>query len=155
MNRLIFGGSLASALFLIIGTYVFPSSDMMWLASTSLAYTVVRCAMVAVLLVVLFTDPPRKIAVRLLMGAAAATLVGWGSALIASDSMHVLDVVLFLEVGFAFGLEALELNEEEVEERIDYLQHPEAAPAVKTLGSLVAAYWQRLQMHHQLEWRTV
>jgi len=159
MNRTIFGGSLASVIFLIAGTYLFSNSPIMWLASTSLGYTIFRCLVAVALVVVLVTNPPRRLIVRALMGTLAAVMAGWGIALILGDSMHLLDIILFLELGFAFGLEALELNEEEIDERIEQLHHPEEYVPSPIIRPMLAAYWRRLRNYRyqqtQTEWRVV
>ena len=127
MNKLIFGGSLAGALFLIAGTFIFPTSSIMWLASTSLAYTVFRFMLAGLLLAVLFTSPPRKLILRALMGGMGVLLVALGTGLIIGDSTHILDIILFLEAGIAFGIEALELDESEYQDRIQRMYEEQRA----------------------------
>ena len=114
MDKAIFGGSLASVVFLLIGTYFFPGSPTMWLAGTSLTYTIFRLVMTGMLLIVLLTNPPRKMYVRVAMGAMAVALSGWGVGLMLQDSYKLLDIILFVELGIAFALDALETTEAEV-----------------------------------------
>lgn len=147
MNKTIFGGSLASVIFLIIGSFIFPSSPIMWLTNASVAYTIVRFLMAALLITVLVTNPPRRLSVRLSMGGMALALIGWGIVLSVTNSMHLLDIVLFLEVGFAFGLEALELNEEEIDERTERLREPEPQRLLAP-----QAAWLYLRKYSQKQW---
>jgi hypothetical protein len=67
--------------------------------------------MAETLLLVLFTKPPRKWYVRVAMGVMAVVLVGWGVALMLQGSYKLLDMVLFIELGIAFGLATLEVTE--------------------------------------------
>lgn len=145
MNKTIFGGSLASVIFLIVGSFVFPSSPIMWLASTGIIYSVIRFLMAALLIAVIVSNPPRRRSIRLAMGGMGAFLVAWGLLLAVTNSMHLLDIVLFLEVGIAFGLEALELNEEEIDERTERLWEPE-----QSLAAPIA--WQLLRNYSQKQW---
>jgi hypothetical protein len=75
MKRLLFTGSLLCIIFLLIGTFAFPDSMIMELASMSLATTIFRGIMAAVIITVLFTLPPRRMFVRLAMGSAAVSLL--------------------------------------------------------------------------------
>lgn len=115
MEKAVYGGSLASTAFLLAGTYLFPASPIMWLAGMSLAYTIFRLVMVAMLVTVIFTTPPRKMFIRFAMGVLAAVLVSWGVALMLQGSYKLLDMILFVELGIAFGLGALEVNEADTE----------------------------------------
>ena len=117
MNRAIFGGSLLSVIILLIGTFAWPSSLVMELASTSAVATTFRILMAASLLLVLFTSPPRHLYVRIAMGAVAALFLVVALAMSLGNSMHLLDVILFFQLGSALGIEALEFNDDELEER--------------------------------------
>lgn len=135
MNRAIFGGSLVCVLFLLVGTFAFPSSMVMDLASTSVLITIFRIVMAVVLVGVLVTSPPRKLLGRLVMGGMAVALLALGFALSLGNSMHMLDVILFWELGCALGLEALEFNDDELAARTkqlhksyETLQQTAAAP---------------------------
>jgi hypothetical protein len=145
MGKLIFSGSLFSVIFLMVGTYLFPNQPVMWLAGTSLFYTVLRAMMAVTLLAVLFTEPPRKLYIRLIMGLLGAALVGIGLAMSMSETMHILDVLLFLEVGVAFGIEALEFTDEELAENEErwherYLDQagPRLGPISRTLLTMAS-----------------
>ncbi len=118
MKRLFFAGALVSVLFLLIGTYLFPADVVMWFASTAPSFTLVRTSMALILLVVLFTTPPRSLRVRLLMGFASVAFTGAGLAVSLSDSLHILDIILFFQLGIALGIEALELNEDELSDEV-------------------------------------
>ncbi len=131
MDKAIFGGSLASVVFLLTGTYVFPHSPIMWLAGTSLTYTIFRLVMTGMLLIVLFTNPPRKMFVRIAMGIVAVVLTGWGIDLMWQGSYKLLDMILFVELGIAFGLAALEVTESDATDAVAK-QAPKGHPRIKT-----------------------
>ena len=119
MNRALFSGSLVCVTFLLIGTFMFPSSMVMELASTSALATVFRVLMAAMLITVLFSSPPRRLLVRAAMGGMALVLLVSGVVLSLANSMHLLDVLLFFELGCALGIEALEFNDDEVEQETE------------------------------------
>jgi len=52
---------------------------------------------------------------RLFMGAVGLVLFSVGVGIGASDSVQILDMILFMLLGIAFAIEALEFNEEELE----------------------------------------
>lgn len=131
MDKAIFGGSLASVVFLLTGTYVFPHSPIMWLAGTSLTYTIFRLIMTGMLLVVLLSNPPRKMFVRIAMGIIAVVLTGWGVDLMWQGSYKLLDMILFVELGIAFGLAALEVTETGVTDAVA-TRAPQGHPRTKT-----------------------
>lgn len=131
MNRALFSGSLLCVIFLLVGTFAFPSSMVMELASTSAMATIFRVLMAAILITVLFTSPPRRLAIRLAMGSMATVLLIGGVAMSLGNSMHMLDVLLFLELGCALGIEALEFNDDEIETRTLYY-HQMYEPMAKT-----------------------
>jgi hypothetical protein len=115
MNKAIFGGALVCVLFLLAGTYFFPSSTIMWLAGTSTTYVVFRILAAIALVAVLVTNPPRKLAMRLFMGAVAIALASVGVSIALADSVRLLDMTLFILLGIAFAIEALEFNEDELQ----------------------------------------
>lgn len=131
MDKAIFGGSLASVVFLLTGTYVFPHSPIMWLAGTSLTYTIFRLVMTGMLLIVLLSNPPRKMFVRIAMGIIAVVLTGWGIDLMWQGSYKLLDMILFVELGIAFGLAALEVTETDVTDAVT-TKAPKGHPRTKT-----------------------
>lgn len=132
MDKTIFGGSLACVLFLIAGTFLFPTSPIMWLAGTSVAYTIFRVIMAGMLLTVLFTTPPRKLFVRLTMGILSMVLVGWGLELMFQGSYKLLDMILFVELGIAFGLAALEVTDEHLSDALASTKQKQRPHRTKT-----------------------
>ena len=122
MNRFIFGSSLACLLFLLTGTFFFPSNTIMWTVHLALPYTIFRICMVVLLIAVLLTTPPRKLYMRVLMASVGVFLIGTGIATSMGDGMYLLDIVMAYMLGIAFLIEALEYNEDELHERVLLLQ---------------------------------
>jgi len=122
MNRFIFGSSLLCLLFLLVGTFFFPSSIVMWTAHLELPYTIFRICMVVLLVAVLATTPPRQLYMRILMALAGITLLSIGTITAFTDGMYLLDIAMSFMLGTAFLIEALEYNEDELNERALSLQ---------------------------------
>lgn len=122
MKRLLFVGSLLCVLALIVGSFLFPQNLIMALASTSSVANIVRGALAIVLVVVLCTEPPRHVTLRLGMGLLGGGLLILGLVTSFGDSMHLLDAVLYLQLGCALGIEALEFNEDELLRQINHFQ---------------------------------
>lgn len=142
MNKAIFGSALLCTVFLIIGTYAFPTDLIMWFASTSVVFTIFRVVMAGMLLAVLATNPPRHIYMRIAMGSMSLALTCLGLGMFFTDSLHILDVVLFMVLAAAFGLEALEFNEVELEEKVVALREQyvdeHAVPATKQFKAIAS-----------------
>jgi hypothetical protein len=121
MNRLVFAGSLACVLFLLVATYAFPTNSILWLADTSTIFSAFRVGMALVLLAVLCSAPPRHIYARLSMGILSLGLLVAGVVSCLSATTYILDTVLFFALGASLGIEALEFNEDELEQKVHTL----------------------------------
>lgn len=85
-----------------------PDAPLMWLASTSSNYAYMRVALIAVLLTLLVTNPPRSGYSRVFLGAFSAAL-GLSTIILSSwYAIDLLDAVVFVEVAIIFMIEALE-----------------------------------------------
>jgi|GEM_PF-2744215 len=100
---------LCTSLLLSIGV-INPESPVMWLASTSVGFAVVRAAMIAGLAALLLTHPPRNKYLREGIGIAAAGLAGWVLVGMYEPgvSMKLLDQLSLLQFSISAGLAALE-----------------------------------------------
>lgn len=107
--------------FLITATIVFmaallfsgiynPTSPLMWLANTSVTYAYIRGGIIAILLVLLFTDPPRSVHFRLAIGAFSVLLFSIATYLTFNFGMGMTDGLSFVEVAVVCGIEALEME---------------------------------------------
>ncbi len=93
---------------LFIGGLYFPNDPVMWIASTTTQYESLRGVLIALLLVLLFSHPPRALLFRWFIGALAAGLLLATISSLLSYSMKLLDAVVFVEIAIIFGIEALE-----------------------------------------------
>lgn len=85
-------------------------APLMWLASTHVSYVYIRSILIALLVALLVSSPPRSLHFRLLLGIVAATLLGGVTWLTAAYVIGFLDAVIFAEVAVIFMIEALEID---------------------------------------------
>lgn len=111
MHRTAYLGSLLLIIILTIGSFYFPNSAAMWLASTS-PFMIVARVVVGVLIVgLLASQPPRSLAFRGVLGAAALLLGGWGIVNTFGGGITFVDSLLFLHASISFALAAIESNQ--------------------------------------------
>jgi hypothetical protein len=110
VDKLLQAGSIAIALFLIIGSVLFPDKTVMWLASTGLAMDVARAVLIAIMLGLLLSKPPRDPRFRALLGSVALVFGGWSVTHIFGGDSNILDAAFFLEAAVVFGVAALEVK---------------------------------------------
>lgn len=110
MSKLLLSLSFASLLLLIAGTSLLPNNPVFWLATGGDTYQYMREAMAAVLMLQLFTEPPRNNVFRGVSGILAVGVTGWVLGATYSNHMLFLDSMSFLAAAFAIGLTSLELR---------------------------------------------
>jgi hypothetical protein len=69
-----------------------------------------------VLLILMFTNPPRNVALRSIVGVAAIAFIGWSGYMTYQNSMQILDGIMFLAAGIASLVAVLEF--ESIDEQI-------------------------------------
>lgn len=94
---------------LVSGIYD-PSSPLMWLASTAPLYAYIRGAIIAVLIVLLVTNPPRSKEFRLSVGIFSAVLLCLSLYFTFNFQMGMTDGFSLMEVAIVCGIEALEME---------------------------------------------
>jgi hypothetical protein len=94
--------------FLVIGSWLFPDSSMLWLADTSAGMNAIRILLIALLSGLLFTNPPRKIHFRYVLGGSAALLGLLTLGQTYNNTMQVLDALVYIQAAVLFALAALE-----------------------------------------------
>lgn len=104
---LIIATALLVSAMLFSGLYQ-KDAPLMWLASTAEHYAYMRAALVAVLLVLFVSSPPRSIYFRLFLGAFSTALFSSTVWLLATYTVNLLDAVVFTEVAIIFMIESLE-----------------------------------------------
>ena len=98
---------LGLSILLIFGIFA-PNSPVMWLAATSVEYALIRVVLIAVLIGLLVTNPPRNILFRIVAGTIAMGVSGWALSETYQNHMGLLDTLAFLLVSVSTGLAILE-----------------------------------------------
>lgn len=93
---------------LLIFGFVNPDSPVMWLASTSIEFTILRLVLIAILFAMFVTNPPRNVIFRAVVGATCMVLAGWALFATYENSMKILDTMMILESTIICGLMVLE-----------------------------------------------
>lgn len=83
------------------------------------AANVLRLGILALLVMLLVTNPPRSLRIRLLSIAASAMMVGLCMFQLLSYNAFVVDAIIYIELAIVFAIEALEIKE----------PHPSVRPA--------------------------
>lgn len=108
MDKALYAASFLLAVVLITGNALAPNSTFMWLASTSMLMDVFRLIVAALMLGLLFTEPPRSMAFRLALGLGGVLFGSLAAAPILSGGINLLDVLLFASASVCFLLAAVE-----------------------------------------------
>ncbi len=119
MSKLVLILSLIGVGILLVFGITDPNSAVMWLASTSTNFAILRGFLIIVLLGLLVTHPPRNVYFRSFVGVLCLVLVSWGLAATYENQMKFLDTLSLLEVSISAALIALE---REVDEKLPF-QH--------------------------------
>src|SRR5579884_529557 len=90
-----------------------PDSPVMWLASTSGGYEIIRAVFMVLLLGLLVTNPPRNVYFRALVGTASLLLASWCLSATYDNGMKLVDTLSLLQAAIGAGIAALEPDYEE------------------------------------------
>jgi hypothetical protein len=96
---------------LLVASLVAPGSSIMWLASTSKVFAVIRAGLMIILLWLLITDPPRNVYLRVVTGTASILLVSWALNAFFSNQLQLVDFLSLVPAGIAAGLDVLESSQ--------------------------------------------
>lgn len=108
ISKLMIGLTLVLVGILLIGGIYYPGSLMMAFAGTSTAYLVLRIVIMALLIGLLVTNPPRSRLFRTMLAVWAVALAVLAGQLLLSYQIFLLDAIVYIEVAIIFGTEALE-----------------------------------------------
>jgi len=111
MKKLLIVGTIILTTALLVSGALYPDSPFMWLASTSVGYEITRAGLIAVLAVLLFSNPPRALYFRFFLAACAACLGIATIGLLFTFQMNLIDAIVFMEIAIIFAIEALESPE--------------------------------------------
>lgn len=108
MQKFLATGLIIILLALIVGSFAIPNAPIMWFASTTTTYTIMRFMLIAALIILIFTEPPRSHSIRAGLGGMSITLALWTLAEIYSNHLHMWDFMAFLLAAVILALESLE-----------------------------------------------
>ena len=105
--------------FFVMVTALYPTSSVLWLTSTSTPYNYSRLVIMAVLLFMLFTTPPRNTLLRWTIGYGSIALASWSILNTYNNNIQLLDGMTYLLAAISTGTAALEYFPEQ---RINWLR---------------------------------
>lgn len=108
MHKTLTTGAIIMITLLLAGSWFFPLSPVMWLASTSIVDICLRIGLLFMLIGLYFTDPPRHIVFRYVLGGAAVLLGLFTLISFYDNQIQLLDTLVYLESAVLFALAALE-----------------------------------------------
>jgi hypothetical protein len=108
MSKLIVFLSFLSLGILIVLSIFAPNSSAIWLASTQASYNVLRAGVMALLLTLLVTEPPRNVWLRAIVGGLATALGIWSLSATYQNEMQLLDGASLLTASIAMTITTLE-----------------------------------------------
>lgn len=110
MSKLILFITFLSLGFLTVVSTIDPNLSAIWLASSSQSFDLIRSSLMFVLLVLIFTNPPRNVLLRAVIGVASAVFIGWSGYMAYQNVIQVLDGLIFLAAGIASLIAVLEFE---------------------------------------------
>lgn len=102
--------TLFMTILLLLGGLFYKDNVVMWLASTSEFYVVLRGCLAAVLLSLLISNPPRSLHARIFYGFLAVTISSVSLGLTYINIMSFFDTFVFLSASVLFAIASLEVN---------------------------------------------
>ncbi len=113
MNRVLLLLTFLSLGFLTFASTRDPNMAAVWLASTDQSYDLLRSGVMAMLVVLMFTNPPRNVVLRIVVGIAAVGLAGWSVYMVYQNVMQLLDGIILLAAGITSLVAVLEYESED------------------------------------------
>jgi hypothetical protein len=108
MSKSVYAGSLLIALTLMLGSLFAPQSFLMSFVSSSEIINIIRAILALLMLGLMFTNPPRSVVFRAVLGAMSGGFVVWAIAYLFNGTIRLADSVLFLHAAVSFALASLE-----------------------------------------------
>lgn len=113
MNKFMLFITFVSLGFLTALTTVDPNASAVWLASPAQSFDILRSGVMVVLLVLMFTNPPRNIVLRTIVGISAVALIGWSGYMAYESVIQLLDGLVLLAAGITSLVAVLEFEGED------------------------------------------
>lgn len=108
MKRTIIAGTIVLLGAVFVGSFIGLDHTLLVLTSPSIEFQVVRIALVALMAMLLASNPPRSIDFRTVLGAVSAVLSLGTAVMLVNYQIGIFDAILFLQVAVIFALEAAE-----------------------------------------------
>ena len=118
MGKLVLALSFVAVSILLVFGLTAPDDPVMWLASTSPEFALVRLGILVALLALLVTNPPRNAVLRGIVGLFALGIAGWSISATYQNQMQFLDSMSLLLFSISASIAVLERTSEELFETI-------------------------------------
>jgi len=101
-------GSIVIAAWLLWSSITQPDGFVMSFAAGGVYHGVLRTIIIAALIAVLFSRPPRSMQFRVALGVASSLIIGGACLSMIDYQIGVLDAILYLQVAIILAIEAIE-----------------------------------------------
>lgn len=108
MNKLIIFLTFLALGFLMVMSSVAPNASAVWLAASTDSYNFLRAGTMVMLLVLVFTNPPRDPVLRSIIGVISVALIAGTANATYEGTMLILDGLVFMSAGIASLIAVLE-----------------------------------------------
>lgn len=108
MKQLLIVGTILLLAAMMIGAQFTGDNLLSVVWSSAIEYQVVRFILIAMLLGLLFSTPPRSARFRTVLAIVSAALLGGSAVLLLNYQMYALDAVVFIEIAIILAIEAIE-----------------------------------------------
>lgn len=108
MSKYIISLSLTGLAILFTFGLLAPNNAIMWMASTSENFAILRFGLMIMLAALMITNPPRNIYLRSLVGSVALFITAWSLGATYNNQMEPLDTMSILLTSISSGLLILE-----------------------------------------------
>ncbi len=113
MNKFMLFITFVSLGFLTVLSTIDPNSSAVWLASPDQSFDILRSGVMVVLLVLMFTNPPRNVVLRTIVGISAIALTSWSGYMAYESAIQILDGLVLLAAGITSLVAVLEFEGED------------------------------------------
>lgn len=113
MNKFMLFITFISLGFLTVLSTTNPNASAVWLASPAQTFDILRSGVMAVLLMLMFTNPPRNVLLRTIVGISAIALTGWSGYMAYEGTIQLLDGLVLLAAGITALIAVLEFEPED------------------------------------------
>lgn len=113
MNKFMLFITFVSLGFLTVLSTIDPNSSAVWLASPSQSFDILRSGVMVMLLVLMFTNPPRNVVLRTIIGISAIALTFWSGYMAYESVIQLLDGLVLLAAGLTSLIAVLEFEPED------------------------------------------